>query len=445
MPDVIGAVAVGTVIAAASLWVRGGGVQAVVAGGPGRLATLGRLTGLIAADLLLVQVALMARIPWVERTFGQDQLARWHRVVGSASVGLMLAHVALTTGGYVAAGRTPVTVEAWRLAAGYPGVLLAVAGTAALVMVAVTSVRVVRRHLRYESWHLLHLYAYLGIGLSLPHELWTGADFTGPLAQAYWWTLYVAVAGAVVVFRLGLPLYRSVRHNLRIHAVVPESPTVTSVYLSGRRLDRLPVRAGQFFNWRFLGRRGWSRAQPYSLSAAPRPDLLRITVREVGDGSRAARGLRPGMRALVEGPYGRLTAAARSRSRLTMIASGIGITPMRALLEAEPYRPGEATLIYRAGDVEDLTFRAELDRLSATRGVRLVYLVGRRGARGSWLPAPVGAGAADDIRALRDIAPDIAASDVFVCGPEPWMDAVVRTLRRAGVAPEQIHRERFSW
>ena len=55
--------------------------------------------------------------------------------------------------------------------------LLATAGTALLVMVVVTSVRAARRRLRYESWHLLHLYAYLGVGLALPHQLWTGTDF----------------------------------------------------------------------------------------------------------------------------------------------------------------------------------------------------------------------------------------------------------------------------
>ena len=64
----------------------------------------------------------------------------------------------------------------------YPGMLLAVAGTACLVMVVVTSVRAARRRLRYESWHLLHLYAYLGVGLALPHQLWTGQEFIGSAA-----------------------------------------------------------------------------------------------------------------------------------------------------------------------------------------------------------------------------------------------------------------------
>ena len=86
--------------------------------------------------------------------------------------------------------------------------LLALAGTLCLVMVVVTSVRAARRRLRYESWHLLHLYAYLGVGLALPHQLWTGQEFlASPAATVYWWTLWGAAAGAVLVCRVGLPLY----------------------------------------------------------------------------------------------------------------------------------------------------------------------------------------------------------------------------------------------
>jgi predicted ferric reductase len=423
------------------LWVHGGGLHALGDGLGNALTTIGRLTGLIAADLLLIQVLLMARIPWLERVYGQDELARWHRLTGFTSFNLMLAHVVLITVGYAGTSHSGLLHEAWDLVTTYPGMLLATAATIALIMVAMTSIRAARAKLRYESWHLLHLYAYLGVGLSLPHEIWTGADFTAPLAAVYWWTLYGAAAGAILTFRIILPVARSLRHDLRVHAVVPETPGVTSVYLTGRNLHRLPVRAGHFFNWRFLGRTGWTRAQPYSLSAAPRHDLLRITVKDLGDGSRSVRGLRTGTRVLIEGPYGRLTGGTRTRTHLTMIASGIGITPLRALLESEPYQPNEATLIYRASTPADFTFERELEQLSRARGVRVFYLSGHRGPHGSWMPT----GYVDAGQALRQMAPYVADSDVFVCGPEQWMASVVATLDTAGVPPGQIHLERFGW
>jgi predicted ferric reductase len=439
-PDLIGSTAAASIIIVIALWLRGGNLQSL--SGNGALTSLGRLSGLIGADLLLIQIMLIARVPWIERQYGQDRLARWHRVVGFTSINLVLVHVVTITLGYAATDRSSLVTEAVQLVLTYPGMLLATAGTAALVMVAITSVRIARARLRYESWHLLHLYAYVGVGLSLPHELWTGADFVAtPLARLYWWGAYIAAAAFIVVYRIGLPLWRTVRHDLRVAAVVPESPGVTSVYLSGRHLHRMRVESGQFFNWRFLGAPGWTRAHPYSLSAAPRPDLLRITVKEFGDGSRDVTTLRPGGRVIAEGPYGRLTGAVRRRRHLTFFACGIGITPIRALLESEFYRPGEAVLIYRATEPAGLTFYRELEQLGRDRGVGIHYLVGPRGDRGSWLPS----GHRDDVATLRWLAPDIARSDVYLCGPDGWMDAVVHTLDRIGVPDRHIHLEQFSW
>jgi predicted ferric reductase len=425
-----------------ALWVYGRGPQDLAGDRPAMLTSLGRLTGLVAADLLLIQVFLMARVPVLERTYGQDVLARRHRVVGFVSFNLMWVHIVLVTLGYGATIRTGPVAQFVSFVGGYPGMWYAVGGTAALTLAVVTSVRAARRRLRYESWHLLHLYAYAGVALVLPHQLWTGAEFLNSrLAAAYWWAAWVTAAGSVLLFRFALPLWRSLRHRLRVESVVPEGPGVVSVYLRGRALDRLPVQAGQFFVWRFLDGWGWSRAHPYSLSAAPRPDLLRITVKEFGDGSRRLAELRPGTRVLVEGPYGRLTGQARRRRRVTLLASGIGITPLRALLEELAYDPGEAVLIFRARDSSELILREEVEALAAARGVRLGFILGPRGGSRSWLPA----GWRHDAMALRDLVPDIATHDVFICGPGEWMESAAAAARRAGVPDDQIHLERFTW
>jgi predicted ferric reductase len=442
--DVAGLAVWMSLLIVVALWVSNRNLQNM-ATASGLATSLGRLTGLVAADLLLVQVLLMARIPFVERTFGQDDLARRHRLVGFTSFNLMLAHIVLVIPGYAGTDQIGVVSEAWQMVTTFPGMLLATAGSALLVLVVVTSVRAARRRLRYESWHLLHLYAYLGVGLALPHQLWTGTDFiASPLARAYWWTAYGAVAGCVVVFRLGLPLWRSWHHQLVVQRVVREGPDVVSVYLRGRHLDQLPVASGQFFVWRFLHGSGWTRGNPFSLSAAPRANQLRITARDIGSGSQRLASIPPGTKVLIEGPYGRMTDDARQAHKVTLIASGIGITPLRALLEDLPYRPGELVLIYRASTANGFLFRRELDTLAHRRGARVVYLPGRRAHhRPSWLPGQH-ANRRDDV-VLREIVPDIRHHDVFVCGPDGWADTVVRAVRDAGVPEDQLHIERFAW
>jgi predicted ferric reductase len=447
--DVATAAAVMSIVVVVSLWVADGGLHALTSGGGGVAVTsAGRLAGLLAADLLLLQVLAMARIPWVERSYGFDRLARWHRWVGFTSFSLLVTHVVLVTMGYALTARVGVPAELWLLVWSYPGMLLATAAAALITMVAVLSVKAARRRLRYESWHLLHLYAYLGVGLALPHQLWSGADFiASPAARLYWWTLYLATLAAVLAFRVGLPVWRTVRHRIVVGAVVSEAPGVVSVHLRGRYLDRLPVRAGQFFLWRFLDGEGWSRAHPYSLSAPPHPNVLRITVKDLGDGSHAVSSLRPGTRAVIEGPYGRLTADLQTRRRVTLLACGIGITPLRALLEDLTYEAGDATLIYRATSGADLALRVELDTLAERRGATVVCLTGHRAVRAdgspSWLPAALGH--LSDDAALQWVVPDLAGHDVFICGPDQWADAARAAVARVGVPRQHIHEERFAW
>jgi predicted ferric reductase len=433
-----------TLLAVAALWVGNGGVQDVTGGGWTAVAALGRLAGLLAADLMLMQVLLLARIPLVERAFGQDRLARWHRWTGFCSFHLLLAHLVLITLGYAGPVHANLVAELWNLVTSYPGMLLAAVAFGLLVLVVVTSVRAARRRLRYESWHLLHLYAYLGVGLGLPHQVWTGADFIGsPVARAYWWSLYGLAAGAVLTFRVGLPAWRSRRHRLRVSRVVAEGPGLVSVVLTGRHLDRLPVRAGQFFLWRFLDGPGWSRAHPYSLSGPPRADALRITVKDLGDGSARVARLRPGTRVLIEGPYGRLTGESYPGGPVTMFACGLGITPLLALLWDLPYADGEATLVYRARTDADLAFRSELEWLAGHRGVRVVVLLGARAERESWLPAQFADNT--DVQALRQVAADIERHHLYVCGPDGWTAAVRAAARAAGVPADRVHTEQFAW
>ncbi len=428
------------------LWAVPSGLADLTAGPASALTSLGRLTGLVGSDLLLVQVLLMARVPVLERAWGQDELARVHRVVGVGSFSLVLAHLALTGLGYAGAdgrGSLGLVGELWVMTWQLPGMLLAAAGTLCLVVVVVTSARRARARLRYESWHLLHLYAYLGVGLALPHQLWTGADFVAnPLATAYWWTAWAVTVLAVVVFRLGLPLHRTLRHRLVVHTVVEEVPGVWSVHLAGRRLDELPVRAGQFLSFRFLTAPGASRAHPYSLSAAPTPTLLRITVKDLGDGSGAVHTLRPGTRVLVEGPYGRLTSERRTVRKVLLLGAGIGITPLRALAEELPQGPGDVVVVHRVRSAQEAVFRGELERLAQTRGLRSVLLAGPRGPRDSWAPASAGP---DGVAALRALVPDVAEREVYVCGPDPWTASVLAAARAAGVPAGRLHAERFTW
>ena len=418
-----------------SLWLAAGG-PADVHDTSSALTSAGRVAGLLGAYLVLVELLLLARIPLLERLYGFERLAVAHRINGRIAISLLLAHAALITAGYTTGDRISLPGEVERLITGYPGVITAIAGLALLVAVAVTSAVAVRRRLRYETWHFVHLYAYLGVALAFSHQLATGTDFLArPAARAYWTALYVVTLGALVIFRLLLPPARSLLlHRLRVERVVEEAPGVVSLEIGGERLHRLRAQAGQFFTWRFLTRDRWWEAHPFSLSAAPDGRRLRITVKGIGDYTASLRAIPPGTRVIAEGPFGSFTAAARRRPRVALIAGGVGITPIRALLESMPGGPEDITVVYRAVHDDDVILRSELDELAGRRGVEVHYVLGGHDAAEPLSP-----------ERLCALMPDIATRDVYVCGPPAMVEATRATLGRSGVSRRHIVTERFAY
>ncbi|HEX5405583.1 MAG TPA: ferredoxin reductase family protein [Pseudonocardiaceae bacterium] len=407
-------------------------------GGGDYLTAAGRLSGLLAAYLLLVLVGLMARVPWLENQVGSDALARNHRALGEYTVGLATAHAVLITLGYAwQSGVNPVS-EGVTVLLDYPDVLISAIALGLLVLVGVLSARAVRGKVSYESWYHIHLFVYLAIGLAFAHEFAVGVDFSTSAGNRLLWSAaHVLVGGAVVVFRIVLPLRRSLRHRLRVVRVIPEGPGVVSVHLAGRDLDLLGASAGQFLRWRFLARGHWWQSHPYSLSAEPDRDLLRITVKDLGDASSSLSGLRPGTRVWFEGPYGAFTARRGDPGRrVLLIAGGAGITPIRALFATLPGQGADVILLYRATTAADLVLYRELDTIARQRGFGLYPLIGPRRAPRE-----------DPLRTaeLRRMVPDVAHREVFVCGPAGMTVATGDHLRRAGVPPRRIHIESFEF
>jgi predicted ferric reductase len=405
----------------------------------GWLTNAGRITGLLAGYAVVVQLLLMARVPYLEHRVGTDRLARWHAMNGRYTVSLAVSHALLIIWGYAVTAHAGLVSETGTLLTGYPDVLMATVAVLLLVAVGATSARAARRRLSYETWHFLHLYTYIAIALAFSHQFATGADFIGPRgrpARLLWAAMYLIVAAALLWYRLITPAVGLFRHRMRVLQIRPESRDMISVYVTGRHLDELRAEPGQFFRWRFLTRDLWWAANPYSLSAVPEPGRLRFTVKVAGRHSEALRRLRPGTAVLAEGPYGSFTAARRRRQQVLLIGAGVGITPLRALFEALPGRPGDVTLVYRASSVEDLVLREELDEIAQRRGARVHYVVGRR-RRGR--SDPLGADR------LARLVPDLRHHDVYICGPDELAGALRAGLRSAGVPAGNIHHESFTF
>lgn len=400
---------------------------------PGGLFTFaGSLTGMVGTYLALIMVLLVSRIPVVERVTGQDGLLRLHRLLAPWPISLLAAHALFLTLGYAAAARSGLWHEVGVMLTRYPDVLIATIALGIMCVIGVISIRAIRMRLARETWWLIHLWMYLALALAFPHEIVLGPSFVGhPFTQVVWSVIWAATAGLVLCYRFGLPILRTVRHQLRVVEVRQEGPGVVSVILTGRHLDRLPASGGQFLFWRFLTPGRWWQAHPFSLSALPQPPYLRLTVKGVGNFSRSLAGLRPGTRVAVEGPYGAFTRYAQRRARALLVAAGIGVTALRSLLEDLP-RGSAPVVLLRASRPEDLVLSSEVRELVRLRRGTIHELVGSR------------AEAAIDEVSLPRLVRDLNHRDVYVCGPESFVAAIVAVAENLGVPDDAIHHEAFA-
>ena len=390
----------------------------------------GSLTGLAGTYLALVMVLLVSRVPAVERVLGQDGLLRWHRTLAPWPISLLVAHAILLTIGYGQAARTGTMHEIGVLVNTFPDVLTATIGLAIMLTIGVVSIGAIRRRIPRERWWAMHLCMYLALALSFAHVIALGPSFVGhPLTQLVWTLLWLATAGLVLVYRIGLPIWRTLRHRLVVVDVRQEAPGVTTIVCQGRALDRLAVSGGQFFEWRFLTRGMWWQAHPFSLSARPRPPHLRLTVKAVGDFTTALANLKVGTRVAIEGPYGAFTSHVRDRKHSLLIAGGIGVTAVRSLLEDLP-RGADPIVILRASSHEDLILSGEVAELVRQRRGKLHEFVGPRSQVG--------------FDRLLAVVPDVRQRDVFVAGSDEFVHHVLRVLARLGVQKGSVHFEVYA-
>lgn len=424
-----------SVAAAAAFFLASGAMQWMTAADGVNAA--GRLAGLVAAVLMLVQVLLASRAPFVERVIGHDRAVSVHGELGQPIVVTLVLHALLLTVGWALMQDVSVWSQALDFATGADWIAVSVVALGAAMIVGWSSAVAVRRMMRHETWHAIHLLAYVAIAFAAPHQFLDGSTFRGHDPAAYFWAaLYVVAFGSLLTWRVGMPLYRALRHRLRVADVERADDGTVTVTMTGHALDQWYARPGQFFLWRFWTPDLWLTAHPYSLSAAPDGRSLRITVKGLGDDSSALRALRPGTRVTAAGPYGVFTHESRTAEHLVLIAAGVGVTPVRAMLEDPESAVGGCDVVIRARTAREAPLLAEIEALAARRGARVHLATGPRGR---------GWAGAEGPQSLSQILLDPAATDVFVCGPQRWADAVEADARRSGVSQGSIHREVFSW
>lgn len=393
------------------------------------LLAFGRLFGFVATFCILLQLLLQSRLPGLERSLGLRQLLKIHRYNGYFIFFAILLHPIMITLAY-AGGAAGAWDQFLSFARDYQDMLRAIVAVAVLLVIIATSIYMTRSRLPYELWYFIHLNVYAAVLLSFGHQLRNGAEFlSSPWFVAYWYVLYGTVLGMVAWFRFGRPLWRLVKHRFRVDRVVEEAPGVYSIYISAREVEKLGITPGQFYIWRFLDRKRWWQSHPFSVSALPARNRLRLTFKAVGGFTHNLARVERGTLVMPEGPHGTFTLDSARGKNLLFIGGGIGITPLRSMIEALPVGYN-AQLIWSLTSDKEAFLQQEFADFQA-KGVKVNYVYSDKQGRLS-------------PELIKAMAPDAAQREVFLCGPPTMMRDLSMILTGIGVNKKHIYTERFA-
>ncbi len=407
-------------------------------GGPGdRLVALGRLCGLLAEAAILLQIFLIGRIPFVEQAFGHDKLNRWHRANGYLLSVFLILHPLLIILGHATWSQTGFWSQAWTLVTGWDGVLEALIAWAIFVMIIVASVRMfLYRRYRYETWYVIHLSVYAAIILVLDHQTNYG-DFAGnSTAKLAWQLITWGTLGLLVLFRFVKPLWNFQKFQFRIDRVASEAPDVHSIYLKGRNLKAFRYKPGQFANLFFL-QKGMLFAHPFSFSLPPGGADIRFTIRGAGDFTSRINNLRAGTRVILDGPLGIFTPEIAQTNKFLLIAGGIGITPIRAMIEPLATAGADVVVLYANRTERDIVFKDELLALQRRQPFKLYFFLEQH--QSGHEPGRIDGGH------IKEYVSDYMERDVYFCGPPAMTEAMHHIVSGLGVPPARIHFEKFGY
>lgn len=394
---------------------------------------LSRIFALTGTAIALTSIALASRAPWIEKAIGQDRMIYWHRKIGPYALFLIGFHVVLVSFAKRAGTELNTWQSLWDLVMGTKWFMAAFLGFIFMVGIGVTSYHRIRKLFSYETWWVIHLYSYIGIALAFMHEITNGVMFINNTLFKDWWIFYNAsVFSILIAYRVITPLRMNISDKPVVQKVVRENRDTLTLWVKTKKDMAMSAQGGQYFNLRLKAGKKWWEAHPYSLSHIPKDGILKFTVKELGDHSRWLKTLKPGTKVLLEGPYGKFTADKLQGSQVILIAGGIGITPIKALIQSLSGITS-GVLLWRVSKKDDLIMLNDIEKLCQARNIELKAVIGPRSSQKDWLKQSLAS------RSRLD------GFEAFICASKGLIESAKADLQDLGINEKHIYTEEFEF
>jgi 3-phenylpropionate/trans-cinnamate dioxygenase ferredoxin reductase subunit len=395
--------------------------------------------GFVGLAMMSLQFVLTARFGWLKAPYGSDIVYHFHRQISLVTFVLVLAHPLILFVFDPETLRLLNLIEApWRARAG-------VTALVALIVVIIISVWRKKLKIDYTPWRVWHgLLATLAVSLALVHVTLVNHYLNTPVKQVLWTGYGLFWLGLLLYVRIIKP-FMQLRKPYEITTVTPERSSSWTVRVKPRGHRGMRFMPGQFAWLTAFGSPYSDHEHPFSFSSsAEQQDGLAFTIKEAGDFTRRIKNLEPGTTVYLDGPYGSFSVDRHTHAQgFVFIAGGVGITPMmsmmRTLADRKEARP--LLLIYANKDWENIIFREEIEDLQNRLNLKVVHVLEK--APENW-SGETGFVTRKILERHLPAGRERNRQEIFICGPEPMMNAVERQLDEMGVWVGDFHSERFN-
>ena len=396
--------------------------------------------GFIGLAVMALQFVNSARLKFLNKPFGTDLIYHFHRQIGIAAFFMVFTHPILL---FVLDTRylklLNIISAPWRARFGVTAIVL-------LILVVWMAEYRQKLKISYSFWKVWHgIFATLMIALALLHIFMAGSYTDLPWKKAVWIGYSVMLVTVLLYTRVIYPL-KLIRTPYTIKSNHKERGDVWTLILQPPAGKRMIFSPGQFV-WLTAWRTPFSDSEhPFSFSSsAEDKERFELAIKDVGPFTSRIKKLKAGEKVYIDGPYGSFNLDRFDEAQnLVLIPGGIGVTPimsfLRTMADRNDQRP--IKLFYANQTWETVTFREEVEVLKKKLNIEVIYVIER--PQDDWQ----GESGFLNSAILKKYIPENWLGEhtsVFLCGPEPMMNAVEKALQTTGFNEQQVHSERYAF
>lgn len=229
-----------------------------------------------------------------------------------------------------------------------------------------------------------------------------------------------------------------------------ETVDVVSFRFQAGEPMKFDYKPGQFMTF-VIEINGEQVCRSYTLSSSPsRPYSLMVTIKRVAGGlvsNYLIDHLQPGQRVRVLPPMGQFNLVDIPAQKYLFLSAGCGITPMYSMSRylTDTQIDADIAFVHSARSDADIIFKSSLETMANRfNAFKLSYAL--ESAAASLLFSPKISFDIGRLTAqmLQTLVPDVAERTVYLCGPEPYMQAVKALLAELNFDMNRLHHESFA-